>query len=47
MLSEEDLEEERERTGITKLKKGYNRVFGYYLEVTNSFKNIHIFIVLF
>ncbi len=30
---------ERERTGIPKLKVGYNRVFGYYLEVTNSYKN--------
>ena len=27
---------ERERTGIPNLKVGYNRVFGYYLEVTNS-----------
>jgi DNA mismatch repair protein MutS len=27
---------ERERTGITSLKVGYNKVFGYYLEVTNS-----------
>ena len=27
---------ERERTGINNLKIGYNRVFGYYLEVTNS-----------
>ena len=27
---------ERERTGIANLKIGYNRVFGYYLEVTNS-----------
>ncbi len=27
---------ERERTGIAKLKIGYNRVFGYYIEVTNS-----------
>ena len=26
---------ERERTGIAGLKVGYNRVFGYYLEVTN------------
>ena len=26
---------ERERTGITSLKVGFNRVFGYYLEVTN------------
>lgn len=28
---------ERERTGIKNLKIGYNRVFGYYLEVTRSF----------
>lgn len=27
---------ERERTGISSLKVGYNRVFGYYLEVTRS-----------
>jgi len=27
---------ERERTGIQNLKVGYNKVFGYYLEVTNS-----------
>ncbi len=27
---------ERERTGITSLKVGFNRVFGYYLEVTKS-----------
>src|SRR5262249_58788484 len=27
---------ERERTGINGLKVGYNKVFGYYLEVTNS-----------
>jgi len=26
---------ERERTGIPNLKVGYNRVFGYYIEVTN------------
>ncbi len=31
---------EKEKTGITKLKVGYNRVFGYYIEVTNSFKNL-------
>ena len=30
---------ERERTGISKLKIGYNRVFGYYIEVSNSFKS--------
>lgn len=29
---------ERERTGIRTLKVGYNRVFGYYIEVSNSFK---------
>jgi DNA mismatch repair protein MutS len=27
---------ERERTGITSLKVGFNRIFGYYLEVTKS-----------
>ncbi|HEU5368896.1 MAG TPA: DNA mismatch repair protein MutS, partial [Ktedonobacterales bacterium] len=32
-----DLEQrERERTGINNLKVSYNKVFGYYLEVTNS-----------
>ncbi len=31
---------ERERTGISKLKVGYNRVFGYYIEVTNSYKQL-------
>lgn len=30
---------EREKTGIPKLRIGYNRVFGYYLEVTNSYKD--------
>ena len=29
---------ERELTGIPKLKIGYNRVFGYYIEVSNSYK---------
>ncbi|PWM39890.1 MAG: DNA mismatch repair protein MutS [Clostridiales bacterium] len=28
---------ERERTGIKNLKIGYNRVFGYYIEVTKSY----------
>ena len=28
---------ERERTKIPSLKVGYNRVFGYYIEITNSF----------
>jgi DNA mismatch repair protein MutS len=27
---------ERERTGISNLKVGYNRVFGYYIEITRS-----------
>lgn len=31
-------EREREATGIASLKVGYNNVFGYYLEVRNSFK---------
>lgn len=36
-----DLEtRERENTGIKNLKIKYNKVFGYYLEVTNSFKNL-------
>ena len=29
-------EKEREKTGIPTLKVGYNRVFGYFIEVTNS-----------
>jgi len=32
--------EEKEKTGIKNLKIGFNRVFGYYLEVTNSQKNL-------
>ena len=36
-----DLEaEEREKTGIKNLRVKYNKVFGYYLEVTNSYKNL-------
>ena len=31
---------ERTETGIPKLKIGYNRVFGYYIEVSNSYKNM-------
>ncbi len=31
--------EEREKTGIKTLKVKYNKVFGYYLEVTNAFKD--------
>lgn len=33
-------EEEKERTGIKNLKIGYNRVFGYFIEVTNSYLNM-------
>ena len=32
--------EERERTGTKNLKIKFNRVFGYYLEVTNSYKQL-------
>lgn len=36
-----DLEaKEREKTGIKNLKIKYNKVFGYYLEVSNSYKNM-------
>ncbi len=31
---------EREKTGIKNLKIGYNKVFGYYIEVTNMNKNL-------
>jgi DNA mismatch repair protein MutS len=33
-------QKERERTGIKSLKVGYNKVFGYYLEVTRP--NVHL-----
>lgn len=32
--------EQRELTGIPKLKVGYNRVFGYYIEVSNSYRDM-------
>jgi DNA mismatch repair protein MutS len=32
--------EERQKTGISSLKIGFNRVFGYYIEITNS--NLHL-----
>ena len=32
--------QEREKTGIPKLRVGYNKVYGYYMEVTNSYKNL-------
>lgn len=34
------LEEEKERTNIKNLKIKYNKVFGYYLEVTNSYRDL-------
>ena len=33
-------EEDRERTGIKNLRIKYNKVFGYYFEVTNSYKSM-------
>lgn len=33
-------QEEREKTGIKNLKIKFNRVFGYYLEVTNSYQSL-------
>ena len=36
-----DIEErERENTGIKSLKVRYNKVFGYYIEVTNTYKDL-------
>lgn len=32
--------EDRERTGIKNLRIKYNKVFGYYFEVTNSYQNL-------
>ena len=32
--------QERERTGIKNLRIGFNKVFGYYIEVTNSYKDL-------
>ena len=32
-------EKEKERTGIKTLKVGFNRVFGYFIEISNSFLN--------
>lgn len=39
-LIEKIIAEEKEKTGIKSLKKGYNRVFGYYIEVTKSFYDL-------
>ena len=32
--------DEKEKTGIKSLKIGFNKVFGYYIEVTNLYKNM-------
>ena len=32
--------DEKEKTGIKSLKVGFNKVFGYYIEVTNMYKNM-------
>src|SRR5206468_32962 len=32
--------DERERTGISSLKIGFNKVFGYFIEITNSNKHL-------
>ena len=44
LKSKEKLKEielrERERTGIPKLRIGYNSVFGYYIEITKSYLNL-------
>lgn len=32
--------QEREKTGIPKLRVGYNKVYGYFIEVTNYYKNL-------
>ena len=32
--------DEKEKTGIKSLKVGYNKVFGYYIEVTNTYKDM-------
>lgn len=39
-IIQEIVDRERERTGIRNLKVGYNRVFGYYIEVTRSFYDL-------
>ncbi len=39
-LIEKIVADEKEKTGIKSLKKGYNRVFGYYIEVTKSFYDL-------
>ncbi len=39
-ILEELVEQEKQRTGMKSLKLGYNRVFGYYLEVTKSYYDL-------
>ncbi len=36
----EMIEKEKEKTGIKIMKLGYNKVFGYYMEVSNSYKEL-------
>ncbi len=39
-IIDEILDKEREKTGIKNLKIGFNRVFGYYIEVTRSYYHL-------
>ena len=39
-IIEDIAQREREKTGIKNLKIGYNRVFGYYIEVTKSYYDL-------
>ena len=39
LIAELEAQEARAATGIPKLRVGFNRVFGYYLEVSNAFKD--------
>ena len=39
-IIEDIAEREKEKTGIKNLKIGYNRVFGYYIEVTKSYYDL-------
>ena len=39
-LAELEAREQGDKTGIKNLKIKYNKVFGYYFEVTNSFKDL-------
>lgn len=39
-LADKIEKKEREKTGIPKLKVGFNKIFGYYIEVSASYKNM-------